>query len=195
MQVSEKSRALRKAPEIIVMGGAFFDCGKRGPQAEFNIHPDSAAARKVLEFCRTSSADLPNSDHLPLTFVGLDVSHRVILERSSISALQIQMGKLAAGISSHYMEFYRTVLGVDGCPLHDPLAMAVALHPELVVREPYHVEIVSSPTCPDTDGITVADYRPCVRFKDRTKEVTEVCVSVNSQAFLDDFLLQIKNSL
>lgn len=75
-----------------------------------------------------------------------------------------------------------------GCPLHDPLAVGLALHPEYLVREPYHVEVISTPDASETDGITIADYRPCALFKDRLKEVTQVCVSVNAKAFLRDFL-------
>ena len=193
--LEEHPDALRKVREIIVMGGAFFDCGNRGPKAEFNIHSDSASARKLLEFCRSRRHDSGGEGHLPLTFVGLDVTHRVILERAALTGISGEMAMLAAGISSHYMDFYRTVLGLDGCPLHDPLAMAVALHPEFVVREPYHVEIVSLPDSSELDGITVADCRPCVRFKEHQKEVTEVCVSVNSRAFLDDFLARMASDL
>ena len=91
-------------------------------------------------------------------------------------------------ISSKYMDFYRMVLGMDGCPLHDPLAFGLALHPEYLVREPYHVEVISTPEVSATDGITIADHRPCALFKDRFKEVTQVCVSVNSGAFVRDLL-------
>ena len=183
-------QALANAREIIVMGGVFFDCGNRGPRAEFNIHSDSVAARKVLEYCRqfVSNGSKSFRARVPLSFVGLDVTHRTILERRMLRKISSPLSELAASISSKYMDFYRTVLGIDGCPLHDPLAIALALHPEYLVREAYHVEIVSTPEVSETDGITIADHRPCVLFKDRLKEVTQVCVSVNSEAFIRDFL-------
>ncbi len=182
--------ALAAAREVIIMGGSFFDCGNRGPQSEFNIHSDSGAARMVLDYCRRL---IPNGsrsfrERVPLSFVGLDVTHRAILERSAIRGVDGPATNLAASVSSKYMDFYRMVLGVDGCPLHDPLAVGLALRPEYFVREPYHVEVISTSDVSETDGITIADYRPCAVFKDKFKEVTQVCVSINAQAYVADFL-------
>ncbi len=185
--------ALRNAREIIVMGGVFFDCGNRSPGAEFNIHSDAAAARTVLEYCRQPAVTEGDAlrPTVPLTFVGLDVTHRVILERAQLADAPGKAGKLALDFTRKYMDFYQGVLGVHGCPLHDPLAVAAALHPEYVVREPYHVEIVSTPDVPETDGVTIADYRPAVAFRDHAKESTHVCVSVDGEAFLADFLARL----
>ena len=36
--------------------------------------------------------------------------------------------------------------------------------------------------------LRVADHRPCALFEDRFTEVTQVCVSVNAEAFTRDFL-------
>jgi purine nucleosidase len=189
--IEKHPSSLAKAKEIIIMGGAFFDAGNRGPRSEFNIHSDSAAAREVLRYCRGEHPEMLGII-TPLTFVGLDVTHRVMLERKVLGKMNAPIAKLAAAISGKYMNFYRDqALGIDGCPLHDPLAVAIALRPELVVREPYHVEIVSTPDVPDTDGITVADYRPCERFKKHELAVTQVCVAVDSRAFLDDFYHRI----
>lgn len=188
---------LAAAREVIIMAGSFFDCGNRGPKAEFNIHSDSAAARTVLDYCRQLVPNGPKAfrELVPLSFVGLDVTHRVMLERKMLKVSASPIAELAGRISSKYMDFYRTVLGVDGCPLHDPLAMGLALHPEYLVREPYHVEIVSTPEVMDTDGITIADHRPCARFKNRLKEVTQVGVSVNVEAFLSHFLQSMRRFL
>lgn len=182
---------LELAREVIVMGGAFFNSGNRGPRAEFNIHSDSAAAKRLLDYTRELVPDEGSSGHrtrVPLSFVGLDVTHRTILERKVLAEIDTPLGKLAAGISSKYMEFYRMVNGIDGCPLHDPLAIGLALNPRFLVREPYHVEVVSTLDSPETDGMTIADHRPCSLFKEHDKEVTQVCVSVNGRAFVEDFL-------
>jgi purine nucleosidase len=93
------------------------------------------------------------------------------------------------------MDFYRMVNGIDGCPLHDPLALGLALNPTFLVREPYHVEVVSTPESPETDGMTIADHRPCQLFKAHEKAVTEVCVSVDAVAFLNDFLTTMRNTV
>lgn len=152
---------------IVAMGGAFFTTGNRSASSEFNIHRDAAAARRVLEFSR---------GRIPLTFVGLDVTHRVRLLRSDLDRLGARHP--LRRLTRQYMDFYRDNEGLDGCYLHDPLAVACVVDPSLFESESYHVEIETSGEF--TRGETILDFRPTRLYRDQAKEVTEVVIKVDS---------------
>lgn len=124
--------ALNVAPElsgllraVVIMGGAYTVPGNTVPWAEFNILVDPEAAQQVF------AAGLPN-----LTAVGLDVTHKVWLDRATWDAARtiapapesVPAAWLAATV--YAKEFSR---GDEARTyLHDPLAIAVALDPSLV---------------------------------------------------------------
>ena len=65
------------------------------------------------------------------------------------------LGQLIEGATSFYMDFYAAVVGEDGCRLHDPLALAVAIDPSLARLETTRVEVETEGRW--TIGETVAD--------------------------------------
>ncbi len=65
------------------------------------------------------------------------------------------LGQLIEGATSFYMDFYAAVVGEDGCRLHDPLAVAVAIDPSLARLETTRVEVETEGRW--TTGETVAD--------------------------------------
>ena len=185
-----------KLKGIITMGGVFFDAGNRSEAAEFNVHSDPSSARRVVEFCRkpVSAGGREWKETIPLTFVGLDVTHRVRFRRQMIqqalkSDPQNQMLTFIKEITGCYMDFYYRNEGLDGCYLHDPLAVAYFINPSLCQAEQYIVEIEDSGVF--TSGMTVADYRPTRLFKDKMKEVTWVCYKVDAHRFEKFFLKRV----
>lgn len=184
-----------KAPEtvkrlrgIVSMGGVFFQSGNRSQAAEFNIHANPSAARKVVEFCRkpVSTSHYAWQEMLPLTFVGLDVTHQVrfrkdVLEDALRSSHENSTLRFIKEFTNYYMDFYYRNEGLDGCYLHDPLAIGYVIDPSLCQVEQYHVEVEDKGEF--TSGMTVADYRPTRIFKDKMKEVTWVCYKVDSEKF------------
>ncbi len=186
---------IEKAPDvvkrlrgIVSMGGVFFQCGNRSQAAEFNVHANSTAARKVVEFCRKPVSRSHHEWHetLPLTFIGLDVTHEVrfyrdVLEKSLKKASNKSHLRFIKEITGHYMNFYYRNEGLDGCYLHDPLVVGYVIDPSLCQVEQYHVEIEDKGEF--TSGMTVADYRPTRIFKDKMKEVTWVCYKVDAERF------------
>jgi purine nucleosidase len=106
--------------------------------------------------------------------VGLDVTERVRFTRADLNALagnDSAQAALVREVCRHLFE----VREVDSMALHDPLALAVAVQPDLVatVERDVHVETRGEHTL----GQTVVDWRrsaaPATR---RTRVCTEVDV-------------------
>lgn len=105
--------------QVVIMGGAFTVPGNQTPAAEFNIYGDPEAAAVVAR------------SHLPITFIGLDVTHQVPLTRTEWARLAEAtdpVAQLIYGMNRHHFERR----GVDRMHLHDPLALMVAVDPTLI---------------------------------------------------------------
>lgn len=169
---------VRKLRHIVVMGGAFDEPGNREAQPEFNIYSDPESAQVVLEFIRNNG--------IRHSFVPLDVTHRVVLKRAEVEKLS-KVGNTEAefirSLTKHYMQFYYDNQAMDGCPLHDPMAVGFALWPELFISDDFHVEIAPSNLGPFS-GATSADFRPTRLFRDRILEVSSIVLRVDQERFL-----------
>lgn len=137
-------------PRIVFMGGAFRVPGNIAPYGEFNVWMDPVAAAEVF------------ASPIPMTVIGLDVALQCPLTLVDIEVSlrpdEWQWGKFVRDITSHYMGFYRDKEGFNGCYMHDPLAMAVAIWPELVWTKPYNVQVITDSQSP-VRGMTVIDHR------------------------------------
>jgi purine nucleosidase len=168
--------ALRLDPELprllrrlVIMGGAFHHAGNVSPTAEFNIAADPEAAKAVLDaFAATDVGTLP-------LICPLNVTETVGLRPSHLAQLGPRLGEpvdaaAMAAPTSHnpvvrmlfdalrfHMEAYER--GGYGylAHMHDPLAVALALEPELadVRAAAVDVELYGQLT----RGATVADLR------------------------------------
>jgi inosine-uridine nucleoside N-ribohydrolase len=120
--------ALNVAPElprllksIVVMGGAFKVAGNTTSHAEFNIFADPEAAIEVF-----------NNRALNLTVIGLDVTHQVAIPRETWEAgadSDSRAAQLLAKLCAWVWKGHKR----EAMFLHDPLAVAVAIDPSLVV--------------------------------------------------------------
>jgi len=195
--IEEDEDTARKIKEIIAMGGVFFHAGNRTRAAEFNIHADPEAAQTVVEFCRQPKVIERGrwEETVPLTFVPLDVTHQVRLRRKTLKEmLNKKQGKkkiieFVQQFTKVYMDFYNQNEGLDGCYLHDPLAVGFAINPAFCEVEQYHIDVETKGEI--ARGASLADYRPTRIFKERLKEVTYVCYKVDSEAFEDFFLKRV----
>lgn len=179
---------VKRLRTIVCMGGVFFQSGNRSQVAEFNIHSAPEAACRVVEFCRKpiSTGRYEWRETLPLTFVGLDVTHEVRFQRITLDeAMKTRPDDkyltFVKEITGYYMDFYHRNEGLNGCYLHDPLAVGYVMDPSLCQAEQYHVEIEYQGRF--TSGMSVADYRPTRLFKDKMKEVTWICYKVDTARF------------
>jgi inosine-uridine nucleoside N-ribohydrolase len=135
----------RSVREVVLMGGAAHLPGNVTPVAEFNIYADPAAAAIVFQ------------QPWRVTMVGLDVTNQAVLtraERDALAQLTSPEVVLVGEVTRHLFE----IRGAEAIALHDPLAVAVAIHPDLVTTVERAVQVETRGE--HTLGQTVVDFRP-----------------------------------
>lgn len=152
--------ALQKEPELaryvkklVVMGGTVFEPGNVSGVAEANILGDPEAADQVL------------LSDLDVTMVGLDVTKKTLLTYDQVLKLEQHCREENKPIVAFlkdclkfYMQFYTlTTNTIESCPVHDPLAMLVAVNPALVKTQKFKARV----ECADClcKGMIVTDRR------------------------------------
>jgi purine nucleosidase/pyrimidine-specific ribonucleoside hydrolase len=161
-----------KPERIVLMGGAIAE-GNVTPAAEFNIWADPEAAHRVF----TSGLDV--------TMVGLDVTHRALVTSAHAGQLREagRIGTVAAELLEFYGGFHRAVYGWDGSPIHDAVAVAHVIDPELLEVERLNVRIdTESELC---RGRTVVD----LWRRTGLEPTAHVAVGIDPERFVD-LLLQ-----
>lgn len=159
--------ALRGVREIVIMGGAFLEHGNVTPAAEFNIHADPKSAALVA------------TSGLPQRWVPLDVTHRCLLRQEHLKALpDTRRGRFVRHITAEYVAHHRSGYDEEACILHDPVAVAAALWPELFRTERTRVEVETAGD--HTNGVTVADLRPPA-YRNWGEANAEVCLEADAE--------------
>jgi purine nucleosidase len=177
-----------------LMGGAFARGGNVTPAAEANIWVDPQAAAEVF----TTFSGV-NDERLPIC-VGLDVTERAVMRRADLvqvcaPAPRSPLGLLVESATSFYMDFYASVVGEDGCRLHDPLALAVAIDPALGRLETTRVEVETEGRW--TTGETVADLTG-IRGSPwplgwEAEANARVALEVDEEAFMKRFVERLRS--
>jgi purine nucleosidase len=158
--------------EVVLMGGAARLPGNIRPVAEYNIYADPHAAAIVFQ------------QPWRLTMVGLDVTNQVTLTRAECVALAERASPeavLVREVTRHLFD----VRGVSSMALHDPLAVGVAIQPDLVATldRAVHVETRGEHTL----GQTVVDLRPSAASSAPPTQ-TRVAMEVDAERFRALFL-------
>jgi len=129
---------------IVLMGGSIAE-GNMTPAAEFNIWADPEAADRVFH----SGVDV--------TMIGLDVTHRALLTTAMSDELRGRgrVGAFVADLVEYFKRYHEATYGWDGAPIHDAVAVAHVIRPELVETRHRNVEVeLESELC---RGRTVVD--------------------------------------
>lgn len=117
--------------EIVVMGGAFEAPGNITPCAEFNIHEDPWAANAVF------------ASGVPVTLVGLDVTRRTSMHRRSGPHWFAGTSKSAHLGNRILADRFKERADLQEFYLHDPLAVAAAIDPDILTCRPAQVSVVT----------------------------------------------------
>jgi purine nucleosidase len=177
--------ALRKEPalptllrRLVIMGGAYDYRGNTNPVAEWNIAVDPEAAAEVFAAWSPESTESAVAQPLPV-LCGLDVTWNISLtpevltrlaaaaettatalsvddERGTRSSAENPLIRLIEDATRFYLESYYDRGHGYQAHLHDPLAAAVALDPQLLATRPATVDVELTGTL--TRGMTVADW-------------------------------------
>jgi len=169
---------MKKLKEIIIMGGAVRTKGNITPYAEFNIFVDPLAAFHVFQ------------SSLPITLIPLDVTRQVALTSSvikeGIQPLKNAFSKFvieATGFDFDTQEFYGRR---SSFYLHDPLAVAAAVYPDILKMEKVDLRIVTE------KGEHFGQTKE-VREKSSSKQKRiDVGFNVDAEKFLDLFISRLK---
>jgi len=205
--------ALRKEPalpkllrRLVIMGGAFDYRGNTTPVAEWNISVDPEAAAEV--FTGWGAAwGLEPPRHLPIV-LGLNLTENIamtpaLLSRlataaeSSSSPMSVLDDRGTRSVASNpliavledamrfYFEFHFDQNEGYLAHLHDPLAAAVVLDPDLVTCRPTTVDVELTGTL--TRGMTIADWSN--RWGREPNAL--IGVGVDPKVFFDRFIARV----
>jgi inosine-uridine nucleoside N-ribohydrolase len=170
--------------QICLMGGST-DAGNTTAAAEFNIYADPEAAHIVF------------TSGIPIKMVGLNVTRQVPAtpdRRAQIRSIGGRVAPVAADLLDYFSAQVRVLFGQPGGSMHDPLAVAALVIPDVVTFEPMHVAIELYGR--HTYGMTLCDQRPkpieglatLAPGARRTPPNAQVAVAVKPERFWELFL-------
>lgn len=137
-----------KVRRCVVMGAVADHVGNMTPVAEFNMWVDPHAVEVVL------------AGGLPLTFVGWDISRRFAVideaEADEIRALGTPLARFCMDIQVAVAAFCHDQTKLAGFDLPDPIAMAIAIDPE-IATDVRHLHCAVETESPLTEGMVVID--------------------------------------
>ena len=134
--IQKHPESFKKIKNIVIMGGAATTVGNVTPAAEYNIWCDPEAADIVFE-----------SGHPDITIVGWELcrggANLTEEEIDFVYSFKTKKGDFTIDCNKHALDSSQNWLGDPGLGLPDPVAMAVALNNDVVLKQDrHHVKIV-----------------------------------------------------
>jgi purine nucleosidase len=206
--------ALRKEPalptllrQLVIMGGAYDYRGNTSPVAEWNIAFDPEAAAEVFAAWSPEATKAAEPQALPI-LCGLDVTRNIAItpdilkrlaaaadstttvmsiddERGIRSSASNALIRVIEDATRFYMESYHALGHGYLAHLHDPLAAAVALDPQLI--DTRHATVDVELTGALTRGMTVTDWSG--RWGRKPNAL--IGVGADSTVFFDRFIERV----
>lgn len=119
---------LRGIGRIVAMASNCEGYGEGCARGEHNVACDPIALDRVLR------------SGIPVTLIGLNVTHQTWMAEDQLRAIESRGGELARALSGMHRSWFE-IIKRDRSPMHDPLAVAVAFRPDLVKLEPVVAEV------------------------------------------------------
>jgi len=145
--MARDSRFARRLGRIVAMGGAHREGGNFSPSAEFNMRADPHAAARVL------------ASGCPLTLLGLDVTHALLIDarrRARLATLDSRAARATLAMVNYQTHHGFARFGYARTPLHDTLTTAWLLRPGLFRTRRCHVAVETDSAL--TLGHTAVDF-------------------------------------
>ena len=156
---------------ICLMGGSIGE-GNTTASAEFNILADPEAADVVFR------------SGIPITMIGLDVTHQALLDRRAAQALRdtgTHSGRIAAALTDYALDRNREWSGATTSAIHDAVAVAHLVVPDLVAVARYAVAVDT--TNGPARGRTVCDGLPYRMQRDGRASNADVGIVIDRARF------------
>jgi purine nucleosidase len=137
--------AYARIERIVWMGGSTTR-GNVTPYAEFNAWVDPEAASIVLDA------------GVPLTMVGLNITHQALVTdevQRRLAAVGNRTAAFGDELCTFFRNAYREAEGMPDAPLHDPVAVALAVDPQVATTVRTRVDVELHGT--ETAGATSVD--------------------------------------
>jgi purine nucleosidase len=171
LAIRRDPEGMRKLKEIVIMGGAVRTNGNVTPHAEFNFFSDPLAAKIVLY------------SELPITLVPLDVTHRVFLTprwmEERVKPMNHSFSKFVIEATG-YDPIAHQFINKELVHLHDPLAVGVAINPDLVEKEKISLDVETQ------EG----EYFGKIVEGSGDSNI-DVCLTVDAKRFLEFFISRL----
>jgi inosine-uridine nucleoside N-ribohydrolase len=158
---------------ICLMGGSIGD-GNATVSAEFNIYADPEAAAIVFE------------SGLPITMMGLDVTHQAVLYTPAaerLRALGTRSGAVAAELTEYALAREGQWYGTPRMSVHDAVAIAHLAVPDLVDVAEYDVQVDTGNG--PARGRTVCDGLPVRMSRKGRSANAQVGIRIDRDRFED----------
>ena len=174
---------------LVIMGGAYDYRGNTTAVTEWNIGVDPEAAAEVFA---AWSVNVVEPQRLPI-LCGLDLTRRIAMTPEHLARLVSAAGSNSANplirliddAVRFYMEAYHGLGHGYVAHLHDPLAAAVALDPQLIATQPATVDVELTGTL--TRGMTVTDWAG----RWGREPNAHIGVDVDATVFFDRFIERV----
>lgn len=161
--------------EVILMGGTAVEPGNVTPVAEANIINDPHAA------------DIVFTASWKVTMVGLDVTHKVMIDEDFLQIIRRSNAKgvdLLYQATQFYFGFYQKSHNITGCYVHDASTIVYAIDPSVFTTEPGIVRVATQGIAIGQTIIAKPGSQYPVKFWQGQPE-SNICMQVDSQALLD----------
>lgn len=189
--LSNLALALEKEPELpnlvkqlIVMGGAVDEPGNVTPVAEANFFNDPHAADQLL------------ARDWPMTVVGLDVTHKVMITDTHLAKLRDNAGTMGDFLwrsSRFYIDFYSSKGAAKNqsepqCAMHDAAAVAYLVEPDAFTVETGAARVIEAGVAAGQLTMDRRGYQYATDHWSNRAANNRACMGVNANRVLDSFV-------
>ncbi|MBV6625789.1 MAG: nucleoside hydrolase [Rivularia sp. (in: Bacteria)] len=171
---------LKKAKEIVIMGGAFKVPGNVTPHAEFNIYYNPQAAEKVFASCNN------------IVVLPLDITEQLLftpaMAEEILSSYQNNLTQFISDLCNFMTAAnlrYRQTKGSKGFLVHDGAAVAYLFYPETLMFRRTKVDIETQGN--HTSGKTLFDERLIAKANSNTWVALQVDKIGFLASLIEDF--------